>query len=97
MSPATPALAELIERLIAVTATEPVLTASELRPFVERLEARRRRCEWAPCGRVFLQRSLSQRGHAFCGDACRMAFHRKRKTDNMRNNSRKALTTKEGR
>lgn len=88
----TAELAALFARLAAVTALAPRMTAAELRPMVEALEARRRTCEWAGCGRRFLVRVRHHRSHSFCRDACRMAFNRNANSTDVRNGARKVLT-----
>lgn len=64
-------LADLLNRLASVASLDPVLMASELRPIVVAIEARRRTC--AHCATTFLRKRNVSRSRDFCSTKCRVA------------------------
>lgn len=65
------AFEDLLARLHGVAVLAPELSSSEIRPLVERLEARRRTC--AGCGVPYLAKRNHRRRRDFCSTECRAA------------------------
>ena len=69
------AFEDLLARLAGVAVLEPALASAEIRPLVESLEARRRRC--TACGVPFLAKQNHVRERAYCAPTCRVRDLRK--------------------
>lgn len=68
--------APVVAELEALLVLAPELVASEVRPILESLRERERKCDRRSCRKPYLMKQLHRRARNYCSDACRVAASR---------------------